>query len=660
MAEQLPFIKGQEAEAVKKSILDRLQYGKSFWKPLHDRMDYWMSMYLLIDLLQNTKPLGVRRFISNEPRTAVDAAVSILTRNPITWRIDLIGGEDENKDEVLKIGKIERTLLGISYDLDELMSMRMQPSWWTQVAQQFLLRGQAWAKVHVTTEALLFRNSPIIAEIYDSRLVYPYVDSFGLYYVLIEKPTTLGDLVNSYPAQMQEFSDRDPNTPATKIEYWSNDRPGKPGIMACLALVADMGQEANVGLLAGPQNLDKAIWLIPPLYHGYPPEALPVFGTTANGLSIRAKPLNLSGLDYRLAERADALALSVTSWQSSNAWVAEVGRSILSSIEEHVPQYNELVATIFQHFSLSAYGTWVFRNPTGEIPDWKPGLEAQIALRPNETVERIAVEPISPDAYRLLQVFQLEREKGVLSSVLQAAFPQQFTSAVLFQQIANAALNTLEPYRQAMQQFSTRMGTSILSQLQLAAPVLEPFEIIAPTRKNTYFRIEFDPATDLDSNRKYRPVALLKPALPDDLVVRMQAARIALDPRRPIMSLMTVLETILQVDDPAGEIDRIWEDIAQTDPVIVLEEIAQALERRGELELAARIRDVEFKQRFVEDLQFRQLTGNIPQIPGRSPGGPPPEAGMTPDQTAPAQPSSPPPGEVEAELLGQMGERLTP
>lgn len=661
MADKLPIIQGEEAEAIKKRILDYLAWGKRFWEPLHRRQDYWLSMYLLLDALQNLKPLGVRRFISNEPRSAIDAAVSILTRNPITWRIDLIGSEDENKEEVAKIGKIERTLLGIGYDLDELMAQRLLPPFWVQVAQQALLRGQIWAKVHITTDALFFRSSPIIAEVYDSRLVYPHIDSFGLNYVIIEKATTLGDIRAVYPNIPDRYVERDPNTPVLKVEFWSNNRPNRPGIMACLAVVGS-NAETRYDMLSNPRSPQaerESLWLIPPMIHGYPPEALPVVGVAANGLAVRAKPQTLGLIDQRLAERADVLALSLASWQAPHTWVAEVGRSLLSVIEEHVPQYNELVATIFQHFSLSAYGTWVFRNRTGEVPNWKPGLEAQIALKPDESVERIAVEPISPDAYRLLQVFQLEREKGVLSSVLQAALPQQFSSAILFQQVANAALNTLEPYRQAMQQFSSLMGTSILTQMQLAAPVLQPFEIIAPTRKNTYFRIEFDPSTDLDSNRKYRPVAVMKPALPDDIITRMQAARLALDPRRPILSLMTVLETVLQIDDPAGELDRIWEDIAQTDPVIVLEQIAQALERRGEMEMAQRIREAEFRQRFVEELQMRQLTGGIPQLPQREGGGgPAPEAGMTTEQTAPAQPGAGEPNPVEA--LGLVGEREAP
>jgi len=615
-------------------------------------------MYRLLDVLQQSKPLGVaRRFISNEPRTGVDAAKAILTRNPTIWRIPLKGAEDENQETRRRAGRIERTLEGLVYDMDELFSMRLQAPFWKQIADQALLRGMIWGKFHITTEALKYRRSPVVAEIYDSRLVFPHVDSWGLNHVMIEKPTNFGDLMASYPEAYREFENKkgvDPHTPAVKLEFWSNDRGERKGISAVLGMVGSAVSTGNVtGLAVGSTNTD-ARWLVPPYFHGYTYDELPVMGVPVNGVHVTHMAPLSSPLEQSLTERADLLAMNSLAWSGADAWVAEIGRSILSAVEEQVPQYNELVATIFQHLSIGTYGTWVFKTPTGELPNWKPGIESIIPLTPQESVERLTMEPMTPDAYRLMQVLQEERQKGILSNVLQAVTPN-LASGVLLQQITNAALSSLEPYMTGMQQFGVRMGTSILAQLQKAAPVIGAFELQAATPKKTFFNIEFDPSAELDAGRHYRPVPVMKPALPDDLTVRMTAARMALDPRRPMLSLMTVLEDIIMIDDPAAESDRIWEDLAQQDPVIILENMALALERHGEQEMAARIRQTEFATKFVEEAKIRQITGSVPGQGGFVVPGP--ESGPLSLNTArTGTEQNLPPG---AEAAGVAGQRVT-
>lgn len=644
-----------QLDDLKSALISRQRQLKQFWRPLSLRQDYWANMYFLLDVIQQSKPLGVaRRFVSNEPHTGPNAALSILTRNPIVWRIPLLGGEDENSEERRNVGRIERTLEGLVYDLDELFGMRLQMSLWKQIVFQALIRGMVWGKFQVSLEALKYRRSPLIAEIYDSRLVYPHVDMWGLNHVLIEKPTDLGDLVASYPGAYADFTERrdfDPHTPALKLEYWSNDRGDRKGIHAVLGTVGTaVSTSAFTGMVVGDTVGKDARWLIPPYFHGYTYDELPVVGVPVNGAHIQHKPTVLSPLEQRLQERADLLAMESLAWHGPASWVAEIGRSILSAVEEQVPQYNEMIATIFQHFTMETYPTWVFKTPTGELPEFHPGIGAMVPLTPQESVEKMIPQPISPDAYRLVNILQEERQKGILSNILQAQTPFSGTG-VLFQQITHAALNAIEPYHTGAQQFGTRMGTSILAQLQRSADALGTFELQAPTPKKTFFRIEFDPKADLDRTRHYRPVPVIKPALPDDLTVRMTAARMALDPRRPILSLTTVLEDILQVDDPMAEIDRVWSDMAEQDPVLILEHMAQALERHGEMEMAARIRQNEFATRFVEETKLRQLTGNIPGRQGFTVPGP--EAGPLSLSTARTGAEQPLPEQAAA--AGVMG-----
>lgn len=656
-----------EAQTLKETVMRRLRYGQQYWKPLHQRMDYWYSMYLLLDAIQQMKPLGYRRFISNEPRTAVDAAINILTRNDAFWRIERSGMHNESLEEIEHISKIERTLQGIIDDADELFTARGQPPFWKQVAQQAVLRGWIWGKAHVTKYALDVRSAPLLTVIYDSRLVFPHFDQWGLDYVIIEHPTTLGELMVLHPelyGDRKEYLDADPNTPAIKLEYWSNTRPGRPGVTGVMAIVSPVmppGAESQIPFYTEPlpaESARGARWVIPPYVHGYRPEQLPVVGVPANGLSLYAKPAVPLPVFERLQEQADLFSINRTAWQGPSTWVAESGRSLLAAVEDQIPQYNELVATIFQHFSLSAFGTWVFKTPTGELPEFEPGLEAKIALRPEEAIQRIEPQPINADAFRLLQILSEERQKGTLSNILQAVVPFQ-GSSVLFQQTANAALNALEPYHDAMERFGTALGTSVIEQLKVAD--VDKFAVIAKEGRS-FFRIEFDPKHDLYSDRKYRPVPVFKPALPDDMALRMQTARLALDPRMPILSKATVLSDIIGIEDVSGELDRMWEDMANMDPVIATEMIARTLEKFGAVETAQIIR--QSQQMLIQQKQLAQaqLTAQAGAL--GAPAGMGPESGVStatvPPQVNEATESEQALREEGARIVGQLGERRMP
>lgn len=650
-----------EAKELRQEIGTFLNFGKQYWWPLHARMDYWMSMYLMLDVIQQMKPYGYRRFISNEPRTAVDRAVSIMTRNDSFWRIDLNQDESENQEQRRVIGKIERTLQGMVYDLDELFSMRFQLPLWKQAAYQALLRGWVWGKFHITTDALKYRSSPLIGEIYDARLVVPHFDSFGLNKVCIEKYTTLGDLASIYPEEFEKERKNkkqfNAQTPAIKVEFWSNTRGEEEGVMGCLAIVGSpvTGNSPTSTPIVSSDALGvNGKWIIKPRRHGYNQDALPVVGVPVNGLPVQMKPSYGRSVYDSLEERGRVYGFDSRLWHAPNSIAAESGRSILSPIEEQLPQYNEMIATIFQHLSMNTYPTWVIKTQTGELPEFEDGLNARVPMRPEESIEQLQTVPINQDAFRLLDILKDENEKGTISAVLQASAPIGDASGIAFQQVLNSALNALEPFHDGIENFGTRAGTSILAQLQASAGELEDFEVSVPERKQSFVSIQFSPKEDLVGGRKYRARPIFRPALPDDLHIRIQSARIAVDPARPVLSLITVLERIIQVEDPSAEVDRIWEDIANRDPVIVLEQIAQALERLDESELAERIREAEFRTRFVEDLQFRQMSGGagMQQLPGAGPEGGSPQATQRTSMEAEQQMQA----AEGASLLGAIGQ----
>lgn len=635
-------------------ILERLNWGRLFWKPLHDRMDYGLTMYLLLDPIQQAKPTGYRRFVSNDPRTAVDAAVSILTRNDPFWRIDMPYGMGQDERE--RVGMIERGLDGIVDDLDAMFTERGEPLFWKQAAFFALMRGAVAGKFQITKQALDYgRPTPLLGEFWDERMVYPSFDGIGLYDVVVEKHTTLAELMAQYPERLsgiaglrdeQTRNMLDPNARCIKIEYWSNNRPNMPGTYGVLGQYSTQSITGEID----PVKMDAgtALWLVEPVYHGYTPEQLPVIVTPVNGIPIKMKPLLgqqvLSGMQLR----AQARGLAFPSWHDPSGWVAEWGRGLLTSVEEHIPQYNELMATVLQHFSMGAFGTWVFKTQTGELPDFIDGLNAKVPLRIGEDVQRFEPRPVDTDAWRMLEVLQNERQRGMLNALLMGMSASAESGAALQQRI-NASLNSLEPFQSGLATFGSSFGSHILEQLKVAG--IDTLSLVSRGNSRTYFRVEFDPKTHL-GERKYKPVPIFRPAVPEDILFKAQAARLLLDPRAPVMSVISVLDRLFQLDDPEGETKRMLEDVANRDPVLLLERIASVLEEEGEPEMAQRIRQKEFQARFQEEAAQLQLQAQVEMIRGQlgaNAGGGPGAAGGA------AAPTGPVGGAPSATGAGQPG-----
>jgi hypothetical protein len=643
------FLSDDAAEDLRRSLDQKLLWGRRFWKPLHDRQDYWLNMYLLLDLMQQSKPLGFRRFVSNDPQTAPDAAISMITRNEAFWRIDMPAGEI-GKEERAFIGEVERALGGIVDDVDEMFLLRGEMPFWKQAAWFAVMRGWIWAKLHVTKAAIdMGRDSPLLAEMWDSRQVYPTFNGLFMSDVLAEKHSNLSEVQDQYPEKAENVEGTDGNSPIIKVEYWSNTVGDRQGVTGTLAYV----NPVEAGLMGTPTPdaapiAGGAVWLQPPYRHGLKPNALPVVGAPVNGIPIKTKPLTGELVDYAMRQRADRIGVQPPSWHDPSGWVAESGRGLLASVEENIPQYNELVATALQHFSIGTYPTMVFWTASGELPPYKEGMNAKIPLRIGEQVQRMEPTPINADAWKLLAILQDERQRGMLSNILQASSAGGATTGAMLQQILHAALNALEPFSSGLKSFGQLAGSHILAQLQ-ASKDLPRLDLVSRSGRS-YFRIDFDPASLGD--RKYKPIPIFKISLPQDLQMKAQVARILLDPRRPIMSLVTVLDQVLEYDDPEGEIKRMFADIANLDPIIVLERVATALEEEGEVEIANRIRQTEFQQAFVKEAQFRAISAQI--------AGPSAETGATTATGGNEQVREGQGQAGEPNPLGASGERNTP
>lgn len=641
----------QRADELRMEISQKLFDGRMYWKPLFDRMDYGLTLYKLLDPIQQAKPTGFRRFVSNDPRTAIDAAVSLLTRNNPYWRGDMPTGMAQAERE--RVGKIEHALSGIVDAFDYLFRHRgdMGGRFWKQAAFFALMRGWIWGKFQVTTQATRWGlKTPLLGEFYDPRQVIPNYDGVGLESVIVLKDTTMAEMMMQYGSKVRLALNYRPggqgtidsHAAATKIEYWSNDRyledefgtpfirRGEHGVLGYfMTSSVEAGQVTGVN--DGYPDAAFSTWLIDPFEHGYSPDALPIIGVPVNGIPIQVMPQYSQGVITNMSARMTRLGGMTQSWHGPGGFVADSGRGLLTSVEEHIPQYNELLATIFQHFTIGTYGTWVFKTQTGELPPFEDGSNAKIPLHIGEDVQKFVPEPINQDAYKLMEILQDERQRGMLNNILQANGGLTAQSGIVLQQTINAALNSLEPFGSGLEDFGMMFQEHMLEQLRTAD--IGTLSLVARGSNRSYVRMEFDPKSDLD-DRKYSFVPIFKPAVPEDLMTKAQAATLLLNPRNPMMSIITVLQEVFQLEDPEGEMKRMLEDIANRDPVILLERIATILDEEGESDMADRIRQKEFQAKFADDVQQMQLEAEKAQL----------EAATAQQQQPQPQPGTPVPG----------------
>jgi hypothetical protein len=576
------------------------------WKPRHERMDFWMQVYLLYDAYQENKPLGQRRFISNEPMTIVDTSHRVISRFPIQWQIAIDAQRKDMEDQERLYGDIERALYGFMEDIDEGLLDRGEMIARKYVAYQGLLRGMIASKTHVTTQA--GRASNIVHVNYDSRFVLPTWDSDSLNSVIAKTPLIGADIVEQYPDTAPDGVNLEKEM--VKIEVW------------------DKVQFA-VGLQNhGDAKANSIHWLIPPTKHGFFGDdgkfskgkinKLPFVIRDVNPLAISEKPrANYSSVNPQGANQVLPRNLRNMSnvsagqtWRNTRRPIAERGRSILSSIERHVGQFNEAVATIWQNFSLDTFGIYFMSTRGGVVPEdigQALGTGGIVGMERGDGVQRFAPQPANPSGLQFMEILQDERQKGTIASVLQAL--GEFRSGFLQARMEQVALNALEPWISGQNSWASGVGQLIVDQISAGSmgtdKISLAFNKTGEIGARNFFVTEFDPA----SLKDFRPIVKgeVEPSLPVDMMERATIANLLANGRRPLLSRSTTQEKILRIPDPQRENDRIWEDVAETDPVVIMEEIAQGLERRGNNEVAQIFRNREMMALAIEMFQQMQV-----------------------------------------------------
>lgn len=597
--------------ATKARIFDEVIRRNRRLVPRHARMDFWLGMYLLYDFWQDNKPLGERRFVSNEPMVVIDTSHRIISRYPTKWNIAYDTQDKTDEEEQRVYGDIERALYGFAEDIDDSLYEIGDMSARKWAAGQILLRGQVVTKTHLTEKAE--RDSNIVHANYDSRFVLPEYYGGGLDSIICMTPMDAGELASQYP-HLTSLDKVDPSVQVMKVEAWDRTHMG-------------------VGYSVGQTMVGIVDWCIPPVAHGFFGEdgqktdktlnRLPFVIRDANGLAIREKitaPFNLRAGNEVPRDRRAMLDNRLATWRGTRRATSEKGRSMLASIERHYAQFNEAVASIWQHFSLDTFGVYFLKTRGGYVPESVQqaiGSGGVVGIERTDDVQKFQPTPVNPAGVQFLQIIADEREKGTISPILQAM--GNFESGFQMARAEQVALTSLEPYIDAQKEWASGMGQLILDQIALGGlskKVKLTYSNETSTGGRSYARIEFDPGI-LKQLGRLIVTGDIEPALPTDMMERAQIANLLTNGRRPLLSRSTTQERILKVPDPSGENDRIWNDIAETDPTVIMMEMAAAARRRGDEELALMFED---RHKFAMAMEMAQQMMVMAQMQGMQQG----------------------------------------
>ena len=601
-------------------LLQQYEIRRRYWRARDDRMDFWHLTYLLFDAHQMAKPPGRMSFVSNEPANIVDKGASAIARNRVRLNTPIEQADAVWQREEMSL--VEDVGYGILDEIDELLARRGSPGPAREVAsKQALLRGWIAACMVLqpnSDESFLWYDD------WDPRFTYPDYDKYGMRSVLNYSEETLSDIVGADPSLEQFFTNDDDFTqPVQKFIYYDRKVHG------CLAYLPRRRERLR------SSSAPNAVWLSKnpetgaygPYEHGLPD--IPVVMIPVNGLPFKYAPSfganNIFGnaiqsqQDLRWAEsssRYEQYRLA------GNHWVADWGRSIFANAEQSFKQFNELVSTVWQVVNNEAYGTWTMKTRDGRVVPLQLGNNVVNYLRLDEALDKINPHIAPPSITDLLAISARENERATFSFKL---FGDQFEgSGFLFNQVQEGMANALHPFRGGVEQWASRIARMGLRQFRLGG-----FEDLTLYGRRPQSKHIFTAQVSSDMiQRDYRIDAELTLSVPDDMMAKIQMARLLADPRRPLASIQTIFDKILGWDDPDGEKERIFEDVADTDPVIILERVRKVLDKRGLPELAAAMGEKEFVARAVQAMQVAQAQGQLQQLMGPNAGaGAPAEAG---------------------------------
>lgn len=638
--------------------------------------DAWLLMYLLIDANQDGQPLSRQRHYTSRISSVVDTAQRVLARNPLKFHVSSQHFSSQARPEREPMRALENMLHGTMYDIDLQMLERNELRARWQAAFHALVRG-AWAyKLHLTTESGSSTGSPIFYQQLDPRIVLPTFDRAGEDSAIAMDTRTLSQLMYDYPERMapvvehlrQQIRARSGlrsggvqrssgaldwlHAPVTITEWSSRDEQGTLADLS--SMPADVCDA--LGVHKGEHSESRYFWLQEPYDHGFGRPLIQygsVNGVPAGMSAELGRQMigHMPGLRMPLYTGGAETEGSVNTLYLPNGsqyiptsqfydpMGTMSGRSIFANVVHMIPELNTLMAALKDAVLQEIRGTYVMKTRNGQLVNFEAGTGMVNPLQLQESVERLPINIQAPDAMGVLQLINQEISDGSLDLRFILA-SESDAGGYLRARMEQAALVSLEPFKDGVQNWARSTATSLVRQYRKSpASAFKGWSVTGrnqPGSMTPYFVVDIDGQIDeLLREGKEPPVieATVKPAMPIDMMAKINMAKSAIDPSNPVMGLAMALDMILELDDADAALDMIMEDIGNRNPTLQLLNIANAFAQNNAPEIAQMVLTDAFKGAFQQQVAGMSGKGGTPPStstpagasPGVSPGTTPPE-----------------------------------
>lgn len=635
----IQYITGDARDKLATLIQGEAVSRPKFWKDRDDIMDRDMLLRLMVDEEMDRKSTGFARFKTNWGSLVVDRPEALMVGNPMRFQIPLEGDPREQRD---KKSMIERFSKGVWNDIDLSLRDRGNKAADAIIAEHLLSKGMAVSELIMSEEEQKRRGSPVKYQWWDPRFTYPYYDQGGLNSVEYCITARMGDVMLEY--EDAPMADSDPETVVKKYIWYDRERYG--------VLCEWVPRGSAYRRLGGKR---QQTWLVEPYQHEL--DKIPVTITPANQISTISIPnFQSNGLDPNGTGLTRNRGARNGHISPSGVWC----RSIFWNIANAIPQFNNLTATMLQVIKAGAFGTWVIKTQDGEPILFDIGSGTQNFTDLMTQVDRIEPSAPPPGLGEMMQLYSKELQLGSVPAELMMS-AQGASSGFDRAQMISVALGSLGSFMAAHTSHCEELTQSAIAQYagkKAYSMTARGYESKTPF-KQTINGADIDQYYDIRIKRQL--------ALPDDMAGRLGMARQAQDPAAMLMDIWTVLDEILEVEDPDLIIDRMWEQKAWQFPPIAMQMLKQGLTRLGAAPEA--LQTVDMMEAIAQyQLQAQQIQGQgtVTQMqsalaaPGQAPSALPPEQ-ANPNQemmTAQMQAGMPQGGQPAPVIYGPNGQPL--
>lgn len=210
---------------------------------------------------------------------------------------------------------------------------------------------------------------------------------------------------------------------------------------------------------------------------------------------------------------------------------------------------------------------------------------ATISLKIGEDIRPLLQETMPRDAGALLQIMDSESQRGGVPHSTYGELGFRL-SGFAINQLQGSIITVVSPFLQSMGRGYTLLSDALMN--QFVSGGFDPIEVMGRTSTGEVFGYptkEKIKASDLKAD--WRPEIELVPTLPKDDAQRYQLANLARMGEPPLLSMDTIRDEILNIQDPDLERDKIDEEWGSVIPLVRLQKTFQAYIARGRPDLAA-------------------------------------------------------------------------